>query len=293
MHIPTTGFQRFAKIKKVLIAILALNWAVAAVKIVYGLLITSHSITADGFHSLSDGTSNIIALIGIHIASQPKDAEHPYGHKKYETLFSFFISLVLFVIAFNLLRVSIPQLKNPITPSISLLSFVVMLATFVVNIFVVKYELKQGRLLKSDILKADAIHTKADLLTTGSVFVALIFTKLGFPIIDPIVAILISIFIAYSGIKIARSSSAILCDTQPIKNTKEISDIVLSVKGVISCHKIRSRGREDDINLDLHVQVEPAMPIEKAHEISNQIEILIKNRLVGVTDVVIHLEPKH
>ena len=148
-------------------------------------------------------------------------------------------------------------------------------------------------LLKSDILTADAIHTKTDLLITSSVFVALIAIKLGFPIMDLVIAILISIFIAKSGIKIVKSSAAILCDTQSIEDTKKVSNIVLSVRGVKSCHKIRSRGRKDDIYLDLHVQVEPNMPIDKAHQISNKIETLIKDKLDGVTDVIIHLEPKH
>ncbi|MDP8259443.1 MAG: cation diffusion facilitator family transporter [Candidatus Gygaella obscura] len=293
MYINTDENQHYAKIKRILLVILLLNWAVAAVKIIYGLITGSHSITADGFHSLSDGASNIIGFIGIHIASQPKDSEHPYGHKKYETLFSLFIAFMLFIIAINLLRQSIPRLSNPIIPKINLFSFIIMLTTFVINIFVVKYESKQGNLLKSDILTADAIHTKTDLLITSSVFVALIAIKLGFPIMDLVIAILISIFIAKSGIKIVKSSAAILCDTQSIEDTKKVSNIVLSVRGVKSCHKIRSRGRKDDIYLDLHVQVEPNMPIDKAHQISNKIETLIKDKLDGVTDVIIHLEPKH
>ncbi|MFH1281463.1 MAG: cation transporter, partial [Candidatus Omnitrophota bacterium] len=95
--------KHYKKIRKILIIILALNWAVALAKIIYGLSSRCFSMAADGFHSLSDGTSNVIGIIGIHFACQPVDKDHPYGHKKYETLFSLGIAAMLFIVSFNLL----------------------------------------------------------------------------------------------------------------------------------------------------------------------------------------------
>ena len=103
---------------------------------------------------------------------------------------------------------------------------------------------------------------------------------------------MISLFIAYSGYDIVKHSSTILCDTAAILDIKKIENIVLGIKGVKTCHKIRTRGRPDDIYLDLHVQVSPDMHVDNAHKISYAIEEAIKKDIPEVTDVVVHVEPK-
>jgi cation diffusion facilitator family transporter len=102
----------------------------------------------------------------------------------------------------------------------------------------------------------------------------------------------IALFIAYMGFEIAKQSSDVLCDTAPIADVQKISHVVLEVKGVKACHKIRTRGRPDDINVDLHVQVSPQMHIDEAHKISYAIEEAIVRNIPNVTDVVVHMEPK-
>lgn len=284
--------EHYRRIRVILVLVLVLNWAVAFAKILYGFLSHCASMTADGFHSLSDGTSNIIGLIGIHFAGQPTDKDHPYGHKKYETFFSLGIAVLLFLVCFNLFKEGIKRIYHPITPQADLTSFVVMLMTTAVNFWVMNYEYKQGRRLKSDILVLDSMHTKTDILTSLSVVIALISIRLGLPIIDPIVTIVISLFIAYAGFEIAKQSSAVLCDTAAILDDKKIADIVLGIKGVKTCHKIRTRGRPDDIYVDLHVQVNADMHIDTAHKLSYTIEDTIKKTIPEVTDVVVHMEPR-
>lgn len=281
------------RVKRVLLITLALNWLVALAKIAYGASSHCTSILADGFHSLSDGASNIIGLIGLRLAYQPKDKDHPYGHKKYETFFSLGIAILLFILALGLTHNAIEKIKNPITPKIDIRSFIIMLLTLATNIWVMRYEHKKGKALKSDILISDALHTKADILTSISVIIALIIIKLGMPILDPIATIIISLFIAYAGLKIAKESSIILCDTVAISDVKKIEDIVLEIKGVQACHKIRTRGRPDDIHVDLHVQVSGNMHINNAHKISYAIEEAIKKGIPEITDVVVHMEPKN
>ena len=287
-----TAAQHYGRIRKTLIIILALNWLVAAAKIFYGLLTKCESMAADGFHSLSDGASNIIGLAGIHFACQPTDSDHPYGHKKYETLFALGIAAMLFLVAFNLAKQGITHLANPHTPTVDFKSFIVMITTMAVNFWVMNYERNIGKKLKSDILISDAAHTKADIFTSVSVIFALIVIKLGYPVLDPIVTIIISVFIAHAGYEIIKESSNVLCDTAAILDVKKISDIVLAVKGVKACHKIRSRGRPDDVHIDLHVQVNPDMHVDNAHKISYAIEDGIKKALPEVTDVIVHIEPK-
>ena len=286
-----TADQHYGRIRKTLIIVLILNWLVALAKIFYGLFTKCESMAADGFHSLSDGASNIIGLVGIHFACQPTDSDHPYGHKKYETFFALGIAAMLFVVAFNLAKQGIINLARPHSPTVDLASFIIMITTMAVNFWVMNYECDIGKKLKSDILISDAAHTKADIFTSASVILALIVIKLGYPVLDPIVTIIISAFIAHAGYEIIKESSSVLCDTA-ILDVKKISDIVLAVKGVKACHKIRSRGRPDDVHIDLHVQVNPDMHVDNAHKISYAIEEGIKKALPEVTDVIVHIEPK-
>lgn len=284
--------KRHGQIKRVLIIVLLLNWAVALAKIIYGLFSRCASITADGFHSLADGSSNIIGLIGISIASQPTDRDHPYGHRKYETFCSLGIAALLLLVAFNLLREGISRLFHPVIPQIDIRAFWIMIITLLVNALVMRYEHRKGRSLQSDILVADSMHTKADIFTSLSVIVAIIGISLGYPIIDPIVTIIISLLIARACYEIVKESSKVLCDTAAIMDVKRIVDIVMGINGVKNCHKIRTRGRPDDIYVDLHVQVSPDMHMDQAHEISYTIEDAIKKGIPEITDVVVHMEPK-
>ncbi|MCX5680816.1 MAG: cation diffusion facilitator family transporter, partial [Candidatus Omnitrophica bacterium] len=176
-------------------------------------------------------------------------------------------------------------------PSVDIVSFVIMIVTMAVNFTVIRYEVKHGQKLRSDILLADAMHTKADVLTSASVIVSLIAIKFGFPIVDPLVTLLIAGFIAYSGFEIAKTESAILCDATAIRDPKQIENIVLAIDGVRSCHKIRSRGRLDDIHIDLHIQLAPSMRLDRSHAISYAVEEAIKKEIPSVSDVLVHLEP--
>ena len=284
--------EHYSKIRRVLIWVLILNWAVALAKIIYGILSKCSSMTADGFHSLSDGASNIIGIIGIHFACQPTDIDHPYGHKKYETLSSLGIATLLFIIAFNIAKEGITRLFNPITPKIDATNFIVMVVTLSINFWVMRYERTKSEVLKSDILFSDAMHTKTDIFTSLSVIITLILIKLGYPVLDPIVTVLISLFITHAGYDIIKQGQAVLCDTAAILDVKRIVDIALGIKGAKACHRIRTRGRPDDIHIDLHVQVSPDMHMEEAHRISHEIEEEIKRIIPQVTDVIVHMESK-
>jgi cation diffusion facilitator family transporter len=282
--------ERYLKIRRILVYILILNWGVAAAKLIYGWLTRSASMTADGFHSFSDGSSNIMGLLGIWVASRPIDESHPYGHKKYETLTSVGISGFLFLVCFNVLREGVLRFLHPVVPEVNVKSFLVMGVTLAVNIGVMVYELRRGRALKSDILISDALHTRADILTSSSVIITLIGIKWGYPILDPISSLIIAVFIGYAAVGILRESSRVLSDGVAIQ-IEEIERVVRSIKGVKECHQIRSRGRADDIHIDLHVLVDPEMHVHRAHHLSYAIENKIKRDFRGVTDVVVHMEP--
>jgi cation diffusion facilitator family transporter len=291
-HPPASGITRADSIKKVLLIELSLNLLIATAKIVLGLTTRCMSILSDGIHSLSDGASNVIGLVGISIAAHPADEDHPYGHRKFETMASLAVSFALFFVAISILKESIVHFFNPEIPQVTALSFVVMGITLVVNIIVSLWERAQGKKLKSELLIADSWHTMTDVFVTLSIFVALIGITLGFNQLDSIVSFGIALFIIRIAFKILVSSSDVLSDKVMIPH-EHIKKIVMGLPGVSDCHQIRSRGRQDDIRIDLHILVDPGMSVEKSHGIANLTEKALSEKFAGVTDVLVHIEPLH
>ncbi len=282
--------DKFKQIRRILIIILAFNWLIAFSKIIYGVMTKCASMTADGFHSFGDGASNIIGLIGIWLASKPKDESHPYGHKKFETFATLGIAVVLFLAAYDILKDAFLRIFNPITPDVTSLSFIIMIVTLIINVFVMSYERKKGRELSSDILICDSMHTRSDIFASLVVIGTLISIKMGFTFLDIVVASFIAILIAKSAIEILKASSDVLCDASILAKTK-VRNIVNQLPQVKSIHNIRTRGRKDDIHVDLHVIIDSKMPVDDAHKLSHKIESTLKNKIPGVTDVSVHLEP--
>lgn len=278
------------EVRNVLILTLLLNVAVASAKVIYGYITNSLSITTDGFHSLFDGISNVIGLVGIWIASRPPDKEHPYGHKKFETLFTIAISFMIFMTCFQILKKVYSSFSADHLIIVRPASFVIMLLTMSVNIFVARYETKKGHELKSDFLLADAMHTKSDILASSAVIISLILVSLGYPKADSIVGLIIMLFIAKMGFEILKKATDTLVDTVII-DTSVIESIVNSVDGITCCAGIRTRGSEHVVYLDMTVYVQPDMTIEKAHSIIDRIEHMIKEEIPSVVDVVVHIEP--
>ena len=126
-------------VRNVLILTLILNFGVALAKVLYGLFTNSIAITSDGFHSSFDGVSNIVGLIGIWIASHPPDEKHPYGHKKYETLFTIIIAIMIFATCFQILRKVYLSFLEDHTTIVTETSFIIMFFTMGINVFVIKY----------------------------------------------------------------------------------------------------------------------------------------------------------
>lgn len=279
-----------AEVRKVLIFTLVLNACVAAAKILYGYLTSSVAMMSDGFHSFFDGVSNIVGLIGTWIAYHPPDENHPYGHGKYETLFTIIIAAMIFVTCFEILRRVYSFFIEGYKTTVTWASFVVMLITMGVNIFVTLYESRKGKQLGSSFLIADAKHTKSDIFASIAVIISLFFAKMGYYLADPVVGIVITFFIARIGYEILKDASDVLVDTVCL-DTTAIKFVVNTIEGVKGCHDIRTRGSTNCTYLDLHALVGSDLPIEKAHEIADKIEKEIKKEFPSVVDIVVHIEP--
>ncbi|MFZ5906893.1 MAG: cation diffusion facilitator family transporter [Nitrospirota bacterium] len=278
------------EVRKVLLLTLLLNSAVALAKVVYGYLTNSIAMTSDGFHSFFDGVSNIIGLVGIWIASHPPDEKHPYGHKKFETLFTIIIAVMIFLTCFQILKKVYFSLFEDHRTAVTETSFAVMFVTMGVNVFVMLYESRKGRRLGSEFLIADALHTKSDIFASVAVILSLVFAKMGYHLADTLVGIVITFFIARIGVQILKTASNVLVDTVCI-DTAAIEYLVKRIDGVKGCHEIRTRGTTNAVYLDLHVMVDKNMTTEKSHAIADQIETQIKNEFPAVVDVIVHIEP--
>ena len=207
-----TAPDRYTRVVRVLNQVLVLNLAVAIAKIGLGTYTGAVSILSDGFHSLTDSASNVVALVGVSVARRPPDADHPYGHRKYETMASVGILVFLVLVLVEVLSAAWDRFLHGGTPKVFPEGIGVMGVTLVVNLFVVSYERRAGERLKSEILLADAKHTRSDVLTTGAVIGALLGVWWGFPWLDPLAALLVAGFIGHACWEIAKEASRILSD---------------------------------------------------------------------------------
>jgi len=282
--------SRYSDVRTVLIRIFFLNLLVALAKILFGHATGTISILSDGYHSLTDGASNIAALVGLRVAGKPPDANHPYGHRKFETIAAGVIALFLLIIMVEVAQAAIARLRSGGAPQVTPLSFAVMLVTLTINIAVVRYERRAGERLSSELLLADARHTQSDVLTSCAVIGALAGTAAGIPLLDPAAALIIVGFIGYAGFEIARDATRILSDEMVISE-EDIRAVVEHVPHVLGCHHIRSRGTPDHVFLDLHVWMDGAMPLIDAHAVSHTVKDLLMERYPQIADAIIHIEP--
>ncbi|MGL4344318.1 MAG: cation diffusion facilitator family transporter [Cellulosilyticaceae bacterium] len=283
--------NNFKIVKKVLWLILFANFAVALAKVGVGMLIKSGSMVADGFHSLTDGSSNIVGLIGIGIASKPIDEDHPYGHKKFETITGLFIVGMLILLGFKIISGAISNFMHPIAPEVTLSSLIVMVVTLGINLFVTTYEKRKGIECHSTILISDAMHTKSDIYVTIGVLTTLVAIKLGAPIwIDSVASLVVAGFILKAAYEIFEVTSGILVDKAVVDN-KEIEAIAMNHELVKGVHKIRNRGTTDDLHVDMHILAACDLTLDQTHKLSHDIEAMIRESLSPSAQVIIHVEP--
>lgn len=283
--------NNFRKIKRVLWVILFANLLVAFLKIIIGSLIKSTSMTADGFHSLTDGSSNIVGLIGITLASKPIDKDHPYGHKKFETIAGLFIGGMLFLSGGKIVLNAINRFITPVSMEVTLESLISLIVTLGINIFVAAYEYNQGRKLNNYILISDSLHTKSDIFVSIGVLFTLVCVKLGLPsIMDPIASLIVSFFVLHAAYEIIRGAGRILLDSA-VLDTEKIEKLTLEFEEVKGVHKIRSRGSEEAMYVDMHVLIEPQVSVEESHSLIHEIEKKLQNEISSNLQVIIHIEP--
>jgi cation diffusion facilitator family transporter len=286
-----TAPTRYAAVTGVLLRVLLLNLLVAIAKIIFGYTSGAISILSDGFHSLTDAASNVAGLVGVYAAEQPPDADHPYGHRKYETVAAAAVTVFLLLLVIEVVRNAFNHLTGrSLPPEISTASFVVMLVTVAINLSVVSYESREAQRLNSEVLLADSMQTQGDVWSSLTVIAALVGARAGVPILDPLAALVVAGFIGYAGFQVARATTGILSDRIVISDA-DLERVVMGVPGVLGCHQIRTRGAADHVFLDLHVWMQSDMRLSEAHALSHVVKDRLMARYPQIADAVIHIEP--
>lgn len=279
------------QVGRVLVITLVLNLIVALGKIVVGALSGVLAISADGFHSLIDGASNIVALVANRVANKPPDANHPYGHRRYETLAALGIGALLMLTAWEIVSGALERLQSGDMPEITAITLAVPALTLVVNIFVSRYERREGQRLKSELLLADAENTGADVYVTLSVLLSTLAVHfLGWAWIDPVAALVVVVLIARAGLKVLRQTGRVLVDTAPYK-PEMLTRIVQAAPGVREVARVRSRGSVDDAHVDIDVRVAPETTADRSAAIAENIRRLLQEDLSGIREVEVHFLP--
>jgi cation diffusion facilitator family transporter len=265
----------------------AANLLVLLIKIFVGLATGSLAIIGDAIHSGSDLANNVMALLVMHSATKPPDREHPYGHRKYETLAVFVLASLLTVTAFQIVLTAIQGGGRKLAEQSWALPM--MLLVLGINISISLWEWRQAKLLQSSILAADARHTLADVLTTVAVIVGWKVAQAGFPWVDSACAVLVAGLVMVLAYGLFASAIPVLVDRIALE-PEELTRAVLEVEGVIEVRGVRSRWAGDAIVIDATVAVHPSLSMLEAHAIADRVEELLSEKF-GVSDATVHVEP--
>ncbi|HKA59517.1 MAG TPA: cation diffusion facilitator family transporter [Gemmatimonadales bacterium] len=267
------------------------NLVVVAAKATIGAFASSLAVVGDAVHSSIDAVYNILGLVVIHMASRAPDEDHPYGHRKFETLGALGICVVLVVTSFELGRSAISRLiAGGRLVQLTDLGLALLIGTLAINVLVAWYENRQGQLLQSELLIADAAHTRTDVFITIGVLIGMIFSRQGHLWVDPAVAIAVALLILRVAYQILRRVVPVLVDERAIPEPT-IRSSAQAVDGVISAYGIRSRGGKSGVRYaEVTIAVDPHANVADAHAIADAVEERLKKDL-ELEEVTVHVEP--
>lgn len=293
--------MREEKAKKATIVSVIVNILLTVSKIAVGILGKSGAMLADGIHSLSDLVTDIIVFISIRISSKPADDDHNYGHGKFETVATFIVSIALFLAGFNILSNGVTNIYHFIRGGILVKPSSIVLYIAILSILskeiLFRYTMIVGKRITSDAVIANAYHHRSDVLSSIGVLIsALIITIFGdrYAFFDSIAEIVVSIFIFNVAVKLIKPSLNQLTDssmsTENINKVKEVFD---KNPAVLSYHHLRTRKIGNQHAIDIHILVKDSLNVNEAHDITVDLELVIKEILGMDTFISIHVEPYH
>lgn len=285
--------QRKNAVRRVGLLGLFSNLTLAALKLFVGLLGHSSAMTADGFNSAGDAFSSLMTLWGNHIAAEPGDEDHPYGHGKAEYIFSAVIGAVLLLVAWNTLKGSVHSLSNPVSVKNAGMLLAVSAFTLILKGVLARYCLRIGKQYKNPLVLANAEDHRADLFVTAATAAGVLGNLCGLYWLDGAAGILVSGWIGVQGIRILHEAYLVLMDTtsrQAAPILKEARTLVAAAEGVDHLDQVRVRPVGSRFSVVIKLSVAGGMSVSESHRICHLIEdALMRNP--DVADVLIHVNP--
>ena len=281
-------------VRRVTVAGMTVNLVLVGAKLAGGWFFRSQALLADAVHSLSDLVTDMAVLFGVRYWSAPPDRAHPYGHGRIETLISAFIGVALASVAGGLIWRAVESLRAGSGEVPELPAFVIALLSVALKEWIFVRTRQCARKVGSSALAANAWHHHSDALSSipaaAAIAVSHFFPKLRF--IDPVGALLVSLFILHAAWKITLPTLRELADTGlSERETAELYRIVASVPGILGTHALRTRKVGSSMLVDLHILVDADMSVREGHRLSHVVREKLEKSGMKITDVVVHLEP--
>jgi len=270
------------------------NAFLSLLKIIVGILSGSLAVLSDGLDSAADVVTSLIILITTPIVSRPPNSKYAYGQERAENVASTILSFVIFFMGCQMFVASINRIIHPDVAELpSMIAIWVTIISIIGKLLLALYQFQQGKRVDSSMLKANAVNMRNDVIISAGVLLGLGFTFiLKLPILDPIIALLISLYIVYSAIGIFKDANVVLMDGMAdISVYKKIIKAVEQVSGASNPHRIRSSQIGNMYNIVLDIEVDGNLPLTEAHHIAQRVEDSIKNSVENVYDIVVHIEP--
>ena len=292
--------DRTAKVTFVTLVGSVVNIILTVFKIFAGVLGRSTAMIADGIHSLSDLLSDIVVIVFVKISAKGRDKDHDYGHGKFETFATLIISLMLIVVAVNLMSGGINKIRQILdggeVSSPGMIALWAAVASIVLKEILYHYTIIQGRALNSPMMIANAWHHRSDAFSSvGSLLgiAGAIFLGDKFVILDPITGCVISIFILVMAVKMSVPAIKELLDVSlPDDVEDKIKATAKSVKGVVDLHELKTRREGPGIIMEGHLVLNSEISLKEAHDISKKVEEALRKEFGSETQISLHLEPE-
>ncbi|MFS1664665.1 cation diffusion facilitator family transporter [Streptococcus sp. zg-JUN1979] len=261
-----------------------------AAKLIAGYSLNAESLVADGFNNLSDILGNVALLIGLHMASQPADNDHRFGHWKFEDLASLVTSFIMFVVGFQLLFQTAEKIISNQETQIDPLGALVGLISAIIMLSVYAYNRQLSRKVKSSALVAASRDNLSDAVTSLGTSLAICAAAFHLTIIDRIAAIIITYFILKTAYDIFMESAFSLSDGFDDKQLKRYEEVILTIPKISAVKSQRGRTYGSNIYLDIVLEMNPDLSVYESHAITEQVETMLSQRF-AVYDIDIHVEP--
>jgi cation diffusion facilitator family transporter len=264
------------------------------IKLVLGLFINSIALIADAFHTLSDSGTSAVVILGFKMTKKPPDKEHPFGHGRVEYIATLIVAILLILIGLGFIQQSIERFLDTVGISnteFAMVIGIVIIISAAVKEFMAQFSYQIGKWIKSDILIADGWHHRSDAIASVAVGLGIIGSTYGYPYLDPMFGVIVSLIIIYVGIDIIRKTSDILIGYAPDEDiVNKIKKIVNSIEGVFDVDSISVHDYGVTKVVSIQVKVENDLKLDEAHHIADSIENKIRDILNFST--IIHLEPQ-